>query len=210
MLRLSINILFLTACSFMLSLGGTKVHAQSQVEMANLFQDVALLKTEVGQLSLEVQHLSSQNKQLNADMVKMMQRQAQLSESYFTALSETEKRIEMLRKELVQANNLQKKEIIKNVSSQLELFAKETDKAFKNISRQSVASKPAPEKPRANKTFSSDFPQNGVEYTVKKGDSLWRIASSLNSKVSWIEDANKIVSPEKDLKIGQVIFVPQK
>jgi len=57
--------------------------------------------------------------------------------------------------------------------------------------------------------FSEDYPENGVLYTVKRGDTLSGIARRLDSTVKDIQNANKIVDPARDLRVGDVIFVPQ-
>jgi len=55
--------------------------------------------------------------------------------------------------------------------------------------------------------FSDDFPQKGVVYTVKKGETVSSIAQKCKSKVKWIIHANKIVYPT-ELLIGKELFVP--
>jgi len=59
------------------------------------------------------------------------------------------------------------------------------------------------------KVPSGDFPATGIGYLVKKDDNLRKIAIRFKSKVSWIQIANKINDPSKDLQIDQKIFVPQ-
>jgi formylglycine-generating enzyme required for sulfatase activity/serine/threonine protein kinase len=58
-------------------------------------------------------------------------------------------------------------------------------------------------------TFSDDFPKMGVSYTVQRGDSLSRIAHRFNASVDDIRNANRI-SDETKIKVGQVLFIPQK
>lgn len=54
-----------------------------------------------------------------------------------------------------------------------------------------------------------DYPKEGISYTIKKGDTLSKIALEHKSKVTHIQAANKIQDPHKDLRVGQTIFIPQ-
>lgn len=54
-----------------------------------------------------------------------------------------------------------------------------------------------------------NYPKEGVSYTIKKGDTLSKIATENKSTISYIQAANNIENP-KDIKAGQVLFVPQK
>lgn len=54
-----------------------------------------------------------------------------------------------------------------------------------------------------------DYPKTGISYTVKKGDTLSKIAQEHQSKVAYIQAANQIQDPQKDLRPGQTLFIPQ-
>ncbi len=54
-----------------------------------------------------------------------------------------------------------------------------------------------------------DYPKTGISYTVKKGDTLSKIAHEHHSKIAYIQAANHIQDPNKDLRPGQTIFIPQ-
>ena len=54
-----------------------------------------------------------------------------------------------------------------------------------------------------------DYPKSGITYTVQSGDSISKIARKNNSRIKWIQDANKISDPSK-LQVGDEIFIPQK
>lgn len=45
---------------------------------------------------------------------------------------------------------------------------------------------------------------------MQAGDSISKIARKMNSRIKWIQDANKIADPSRGLRIGDEIFVPQK
>jgi LysM repeat protein len=65
---------------------------------------------------------------------------------------------------------------------------------------------------KANKTYSRKKaksvprPQDGL-YTVKSGDSLWKIAVRFNLKTSTLAQANNL-DPKKSLRIGQRLVIP--
>lgn len=54
-----------------------------------------------------------------------------------------------------------------------------------------------------------DYPKEGISYTIKKGDTLSKIAQEHRSKVAYIQAANHIQDPNKDVRPGQTIFIPQ-
>ncbi len=52
-----------------------------------------------------------------------------------------------------------------------------------------------------------NVPEDGMKYTVKSGDSLWKIAVKHNLKTSTLAAANNI-DKKTQLKIGQTLFIP--
>ena len=70
-----------------------------------------------------------------------------------------------------------------------------------------IGSRPQASMPVA---FGSDYPQSGITYVVQSGDTLAKIARKNNSKIKWIQDANKIADPSRGLRIGDKIFIPQE
>jgi LysM repeat protein len=56
--------------------------------------------------------------------------------------------------------------------------------------------------------FSEDYPKTGKPYVVRSGDTLSGIARKHNSTVKYIQNANKIANPAKDLRVGETIFIP--
>ena len=55
---------------------------------------------------------------------------------------------------------------------------------------------------------SSILKESTISHYVKKGDSLWKISRLYSTSISELMKKNKITSP-KDLKIGQIIYIPQ-
>ena len=70
-----------------------------------------------------------------------------------------------------------------------------------------VGNRPQAELPT---NFSDNYPKTGITYTVQSGDSISKIARKHNSKIKWIQDANKIADPSRGLRVGDEIFVPQQ
>ena len=56
--------------------------------------------------------------------------------------------------------------------------------------------------------FSEAYPKTGITYEVRSGDTLSKIARKHGSTIKYIQNANKIVNPARDLQVGQAIFIP--
>jgi hypothetical protein len=171
----------------------------SRVALANLTQDVKLLTERVGELQLEVETLRRENRQLekrNETLEKAMGGVNQIIESEIAAL----------RTQLLEADKRQKKEIVAQVSRQMERLATQMQRAVEAVASAQAASAPPPEEV----SFSDDFPrENGIVYEVKPGDTLWEIAKKFDSSVRDIRNANRIVN-ERGLQVGQTLFVPRR
>lgn len=182
--------------------------AQSRQDVANLIQDVDILKRNVAQMSYEVAELRRANATLQQRLAAVESMSEELVVKLADARTRSEARLAEMRDQIEKATEKQKDQIIANVSAQIEQFAGETQRAFEQL--QEVAAPGSDTAaPGVKQSFGTDFPKNGVKYTVKKGDNLWKIAQELNSKVSWIQDANKIAKPSQ-IMIGQVLFIPQR
>ena len=91
-----------------------------------------------------------------------------------------------------------------NVKRQLESLASQMQNALQSVSK-AVSSQP---KIVPKVRFTEDYPQTGVTYTVRSGDTLTKIAREHGSTIKDIQNANKIANPARDLQIGQSIFIP--
>ena len=56
--------------------------------------------------------------------------------------------------------------------------------------------------------FSDNYPKSGVSYEVQSGDTLSQIAVQFGSRVEYIQNANQINDPARDLLVGDIIFIP--
>lgn len=180
----------------------TPVSAQSdnlRVSVANLNQDVNLLAQQVKTLRLEMEDMRRENAKLRSQVVAASSNRD--TQAQFSSLSTA---IESLRREYRQADETQKKQIINEVSRQINALGKETQAALNSVA-QAVDSTP---NVATTQHFSKDYPQTGVSYVVRSGDTLSGIARKHGSTVKYIQNANKIANPSKDLRVGETIFIP--
>jgi LysM repeat protein len=162
---------------------------------ASLSQDVALLKEQLGEMRFEVERLLRENESLQLRINKI---EAQSSSSVSDVVFRQE--LSSLYAEINRLNKTQREELLAQISKQIRALAKEIEKTPVSVGGDSAASVPI--------VFDSKaFPQTGIYYSVKSGDTLSKIASSVGSKVSYIIHANKISDPDR-LKVGRELFLP--
>lgn len=191
---------FLSLCALVAL--GAPLAAQTdnlRVNVANLTQDVNLLSQEIKTLRLEVEELRRENSRLRAQVAD-----ASSNRDAQAQVARLSSEIERLRRDYRSADEAQKEQIISEISRQMNAFAKETQGAI-NAVADAVGSQPQIE---TTVNFSSDYPQTGLTYTVRSGDTLSKIARDHGSTVKHIQNANKIVNPSRDLKVGETIFIP--
>lgn len=199
------KLFFVTFTAVLLSV---TIQAQSARDIANLMQDVELMKQHINQLTYDVQTLQRSNQSLLNTVAELKAERQDIALQVTTLAASTDGKLNALREQLLKASNQQKEQIISSVAEQIESYVADTQRAFEQLQK-SAAPNDTTEAPGVKTNFGTDFPKSGVEYTVKKGDSLWKIAQELNSKTSWIQDANRISNPTQ-IKVGQVLFIPQK
>jgi LysM repeat protein len=170
-----------------------------RISVANMSQDVSLLIQEVKTLHLEVEALQRENAKLRAQMAALSSNGS--VQSQIAALANA---IDGLRGEYRQADETQKAKIIAEVSQQIKALGMETQAALNSVAK-AVSSTPSVEVPVY---FSDDYPKTGKPYVVRKGDTLSGIARDHGSTVKYIQNANKIANPAKDLRVGATIFIP--
>ncbi len=171
--------------------------AQS-VAIADLQQDTDILKREVGQLRLEVEQLRRDNDAL-ANRLKAIQGSSAGNDV-------VRSQINSVRAEVSEQNDVLKKEIIAVVRKDIEAMAAQTNDAMAKLAK-AIGGVPQAAMPTS---FSDNYPKTGITYTVKSGDSISKIARLNNSKIRWIQDANRIGDPSRDLHVGDEIFIPQQ
>ncbi len=162
-----------------------------RAELAALRQDVLELRQRVGALEMNNEQLTRDNNAL----------QDKANRSYAT--------VEQLNKAIADVNRMvqgelgdQKREILTQVSGQLEKLGRQTNAALDAMAKSQVT------RPAVQTTFSDDFPKEGVNYTVVAGDTLSGISKKTGGKLSDIRNANKIGDDTK-IRVGQTLFIPQ-
>lgn len=170
-----------------------------RVTVANLSQDVNLMAQHVKTLRLEIEEMRRENARLRA-----LLRTAGANRDTDARISNLSTAIETLRREYRAADEAQKQQIIAEVTRQVEALARETEKAI-NVVVEAVGPQLEVSTPVH---FSEDYPESGITYTVRSGDTLSKIAREHGSTIKYIQNANKIVNPARDLQVGQTIFIP--
>lgn len=166
--------------------------------VADLQQDMAQLKYDVGKLRLEVEQLRRENEAL-AQRLRSVQTSSVGSET-------VRQQVSVVKSEVAAQNEALKREIVSLVRKDLEAMASQTNTNIRKIAA-AVGNRPQAELPT---NFSDNYPKTGITYTVQSGDSISKIARKHNSKIKWIQDANKIADPSRGLRVGDEIFVPQQ
>ena len=154
-----------------------------QVEIANLREDVRLLSQRVAELGLRVEQLETEN-------VALRRKTESGTKNYAT--------VDQLNAAMADLNALVKAQS-QAAAQQQERLAREAAAA--------AARERAAQQPEAPRAFGTDFPKEGITYTVQKGETLAAIAKKHGAKLQHIIDANKITDPTR-VQAGQVLFVP--
>jgi len=87
----------------------------------------------------------------------------------------------------------------------MENLAKQTNQALDSVARNSAAVQAAP--PAQLSKQGDSAAQQGMSYTVQKGDSVGLIAKKTGARVQDIVAANKLLDPSK-IQVGQVLVIP--
>lgn len=168
-------------------------YSQNNVVIADMQQDMALIKSQFGQIKLELEEMRRENKVL-MDRVRKAE-SASMSVDFSS-----------VKAEMGIKNEAMKKEVLSHVKKELEAMATQLNRALEKMAG-AVNRMPKETLPT---NFSENYPKNGIEYTVRSGDTLSRIASQNKSRIKWIQDANKIADPNRGLRVGESIFIPQE
>ncbi|MCX6950913.1 MAG: LysM peptidoglycan-binding domain-containing protein [Verrucomicrobia bacterium] len=170
----------------------------SQVELANLREDVRGLVQRVGELSLRVEQLERENGDLrrkSADGARGLATVAQLNDA-----------VADLHRTVKSAVAASQNETLQIVSAQLEKLGKQTNAAFEALAKSQAPRPVAPPPARAESAVPKD-PAGGTTYTVQKGDSLASIAKKTGAKQQDIITANKLADPSL-IKVGETLIIP--
>lgn len=175
-----------------LVLGLIPVRGQSNVEFANLREDVRLLVQRVGELTLRVEQLEYENRQLKQQNDGTGRGYATVSQVN-EMLAETNRSV----KAMLAASKTETTEL---VNRRIEQLAQQTDLAIAALQKnQGIRS--------AATTRTIDESTTGIRYTVQKGDTLSLIARRTSAKLQDILAANNLTEASTIIP-GQVLFIP--
>lgn len=177
----------------LLSLGLTSAWGQSNLDFANLREDVRGLSQRVGELSLRVEQLERENAQLR--------QQAESGQRGFATVVQLNEAVATMNQALKASTATSRAEVLDTVSRQMEKLAKQTDAALQALAKNQAT------RPVVQTTFSEDYAKEGISYTVQKGDTLAVIARKTGAKMADLINANKISDPSKIVP-GQTLFIP--
>ena len=182
--------------------------AQSlNIEVANMRQELDLLRQRLGELQLSVESLQRELADTRAAA-------AAADKQNYATVNQLNNAIADLNRLIKDTSSASKTDILRTVSAQMDTLVKQTNDALadmaKNINtagRRTPAARTPPAPPATPPVFSDDYPKDGISYTVVPGDSLSRIAQKTGAKVEDIRNANKIAN-ERALRPGQILFIP--
>jgi len=181
----------LWGCVFAASAGAQTT--STQIELANLHEDVRGLVQRVSELALRVEQLERENSELRG--------KAGDAEKSFVTLTQLNDAITSLNQTIRSASASAKAETLQQVGVQMEKLAKQTNAAMDALAKGMATRAPV------QTTFRDDYAKEGVSYTVQKGDTLALIAKKTGAKVQDIVNANKISDPAH-INAGQTFFIP--
>lgn len=167
--------------------------AHSQIEIANLREDVRGLMQRVGELILRVEQLERENSELR-------QRVGHAGQAY-ASVADLQAAVVELNRTIRSASAAAKNEALQQVSVQMEALAKQTNVALDSLAKAQTT------RPVAAPSFPENYPKEGVSYTVQKGDSIAVIARKTGAKPQDIINANRISDPSR-IVVGQTLFIP--
>jgi LysM repeat protein len=187
-------------CLFLGLTPGAVIAQSDAARLAGLAEDVALLRQQVNALRLE-------NESLQRDLRALRQEARRNEAETPEAVTAEQVRLQMnaLRIELNQAIAQGRTEIVAALNRQVQDLARQTQSSLEALADAIDATPPTISQP----AFSDDFPDVGVVYTVRSGDTVSSIASRHGATVADILNANRIADP-RSLQAGQKIFVPQR
>jgi LysM repeat protein len=166
-------------------------------QLAALSEDVQLLTRKVSQLSLDVESLRQSNAELQKQLLTQREVQAMIQNAVNASRADA-------RGDTSAATASLRKEIVDEVTRQITALGDQMNQKLVQVA------KIAPP-PRSNPNAPTPKPTDvGITYVVQKNDTLSKLASTYHTTVAEIASANGMADPNRGLKEGQTIFIPQK
>ena len=165
---------------------------EARALVADLSQDIALMDRQIRGLKLDIEILKdNQLETLNKSSVRSLELKLNQMSNDLNALKD--------------AVSAQEKRIKQAV---LDEVAKQMNAYVSQINTQIGFTENRANNTDVKKVFSDTYPKSGVSYEVQSGDTLSQIAVQFGSKIQYIQDANQINDPARDLRVGDIIFIP--
>ncbi|MFH1498947.1 MAG: LysM peptidoglycan-binding domain-containing protein [Verrucomicrobiota bacterium] len=165
----------------------------SNVDLANLRQDVALLVQRMGDLAIRVETLERENAALR--------KQTAAAGASAATIAQLNDAVADLNKTIRAATAESQRETLQKVAVQMEALARQTNAAVQSVANSRSAAAVTPP------SFNDNYPKEGITYTIERGDTLSSIAQKLGANLRDIINANKITDPTK-IQVGQTLFIP--
>lgn len=189
------NLAFI-ASVLLFSVLSNALYSQNQdlrTSVADLTQDFSALDRQVRSIQFELELLKeNQNSEPTDKAIRLLN----------AKILKVENELKNLRIEMAQRDRALGEQLLSKVTARL-------DEYFKSLNQSMGASQMA-ESASQPLEFSDDYPKTGLSYEVQPGDTLSQIALKFGSTVRFIQDANQIKDPARDLRIGDTIFIPLK
>jgi LysM repeat protein len=189
------NLAFI-ASVLLFSVLSNALYSQNQdlrTSVADLTQDFSALDRQVRSILFELELLKeNQNSEPTDKAIRLLN----------AKILKVENELKNLRIEMAQRDRALGEQLLSKVTARL-------DEYFKSLNQSMGASQMA-ESVSQPLEFSDDYPKTGLSYEVQPGDTLSQIALKFGSTVRFIQDANQIKDPARDLRVGDTIFIPLK
>lgn len=189
------NLAFI-ASVLLFSVLSNALYSQNQdirTSVADLTQDFSALDRQVRSIQFELELLKeNQNSEPTDKAIRLLN----------AKILKVENELKNLRMEMAQRDRALGEQLLSKVTARL-------DEYFKSLNQSMGASQMA-ESASQPLEFSDAYPKTGLSYEVQPGDTLSQIALKFGSTVRFIQDANQIKDPARDLRVGDTIFIPLK
>jgi LysM repeat protein len=165
---------------------------EARALVADLSQDIALMDRQIRGLKLDIEILKdNQAETLNKSSIRALE----------LKLNQMSNDLNILKKAVSAQEKRIKQAILNEVAEQMDAYVSQ-------INSQIAFTESQVKSADVKKVFSDSYPKSGVSYEVQSGDTLSQIAAQFGSKVQYIQDANQINDPARDLRVGDIIFIP--
>ena len=185
-----------------LAIGFSQNSSNMAYQLANVIEDVRLLDERLRLMNAELEEMRRENADLRRQLATS-QSQVDASMNKFATLASVNSAIADAVRQLEKRDDMMQDETVLRVTKQIKEFAVTVNKTIGTIPP--AAAKPDP---NIRLTFDDNYPQVGIEYVVQSGETLSKIAAKLNSKVDWIQNANRISDPRR-VQAGRRLWIPQ-